>query len=194
MQNFKTLRHALLGDLLESWREERERNNTYFNGHFTVCTATLGPKSIEIRWCTYFTFTKSWFRSLMTFCMWGQSNWWLFLIASLRFSQQSNLVQKLVSSPVSYKSDFTRTKHLWSCQYWTENTPSPKYTVGCLLGLAGLVFPEITPLAGTFPPSLITAWPPSLITAWHSGHTITLLVNWNVQEGFGHFLRLGIWK
>ena len=49
MQSFKFLRYALHGDLVEDRRRERERreeereNNAYFNGHFAVCTATLGP-------------------------------------------------------------------------------------------------------------------------------------------------------
>ena len=44
MQSFKFLRYALHGDLVEDRRRREEReNNAYFNGHFAVCTATLGP-------------------------------------------------------------------------------------------------------------------------------------------------------
>ena len=50
MQSFKFLRYALHGDLVEDRRRERGggggggENNAYFNGHFAVCTAMLGPK------------------------------------------------------------------------------------------------------------------------------------------------------
>ena len=45
MQSFKFLRYALHGDLVEDRRERGGgENNAYFNGHFAVCTATLGPK------------------------------------------------------------------------------------------------------------------------------------------------------
>ena len=50
MQSFKFLRYALHGDLVEDRRRRREEreNNAYFNGHFAVCTATLGPME-EVR-------------------------------------------------------------------------------------------------------------------------------------------------
>jgi hypothetical protein len=123
--------------------------------------------------------------------MWGHSNSSSFLVARRLFSEQLNLVQKLVSPSVSYNSDVTLTKHRLYCQYCMENTPSPIYTVGCLdtaFDLSALLL--VVDTSGPDPSTLLLV----PIAALQSGHTDTLFVYTNVQGEFGHFFLLGICK